>query len=218
MSLNRPQHDFQRARSGAQKNERRSDILRAARLHLADVGVDGFSLAPLAQQAGVSRASMYLYFANREEVLLELYVQETRAWLDDLTAVTQTDMGVDAYLRAVFTSATQRPLFMQLAPRVTSIMEREASIESLAEIKRLAATLVQVAGEITAGALGRPIEQGYQIALGLFALMLGITQALWNPRRDIAALSPDVRHLFEGEEPVEAFVRFGRWLVAGSVG
>lgn len=102
MAHDPPHHDFQRARSDAQKQERRRDILQAARQHLADTGV--------------SRATLYLYFANREEVLLALYIEETLAWLEELAVITEAGMAVDEYLRAVFVSATRRPLLTGIAP------------------------------------------------------------------------------------------------------
>lgn len=216
MAHDPPQHHFQRARSEAQKQERRRDILAAARLHLAQAGVDGFTMAPLAAAAGVSRASLYLYFATREEVLLALYLEETRAWLADLAELTGPDMAVEDYLRAVYTSAGRRPLFMELAPRVSGVIESKVSIESLTESKRVAATLVQVAGQRTAEALGRPVEQGVELAMGLFALLLGVTQGWRVPDVDVGLLPADVQPLLEGEEAVDAFVRFGRWLVDGS--
>jgi AcrR family transcriptional regulator len=211
-----PQHDFRRARSDAQKQERRRDILQAARLHLAEVGVDGFAMAPLGKAAGVSRAALYLYFANREEVLLALYLEETRAWLDELAQITTAAMAVDDYLRAVFSSATRRPLFMALAPRATSLLEGNVAVERLIESKRLSATLVDVAGRRTALALGRPLERSVQLALALFALMLGVNQTLREPTVDIARLPPDVQAQLAGEPPIDAFVRIGRWLVEGS--
>jgi AcrR family transcriptional regulator len=217
MTHERPGHEFQRARSDAQKEERRRDILEAARRHLIDVGVDGFAMAPLGAAAGVSRAALYLYFANREEVLLALYLEETRAWLDDLTAITGPDMPVEDYLRSVFRSAGRRPLFLELAPRVPGVIEASVSIESLSESKRLAATLVDVAGHRTALALGRSAEQGVELALGLFALLLGVTQGWRAPAVDVARLPPDVQALTGGESAEDAFLRLGGWLVRGSV-
>jgi AcrR family transcriptional regulator len=173
-------------------------------------------MAPLAAAAGLSRAALYLYFANREEVLFALYLEETRAWLEDHAARTGADMAVDDYLRAVFTTATRRPLFLALAPRVSDVIEPNVSIESLTESKRMAATLVDLAGRRTALALGRPVEQGVELAMGLFALLIGVTQTSRTPDVDVTRLPPDVRQLLEGEEPVEVFVRLGGWLVNGS--
>lgn len=211
-----PRHDFQRARSEAQKRERWHDILQAARAHLEEVGFEGFSMGPLAKAAGVARGTLYLYFSTREEVLLALYLEELRAWLDELEAITEPDMSTEGFLRAVFTSATRRTAFLALAPRVIGVLESFVSIESLTESKRLAAVLVDVAGQRTALALGRPMEQGAGLATALFALMIGVTQTMRHPEVDVAQLPQDVRLLVDGESPEEAFVRAGRWLVEGS--
>lgn len=178
--------------------------------------MDGFSMGPLAKDAGVARATLYLYFPTREEVLLALYLEELRAWLEELEEITEPHMTTEAFLRAVYTSATRRTAFMALAPRVSGVIESNVSIESLSESKRLAATLVEVAARRTAMALGRSPEQGAGLATALFVLMIGITQSMQTPDIDVALLPPDVRPMFEGESPEAAFLRIGRWIVEGS--
>jgi AcrR family transcriptional regulator len=216
MALDPPHHDFQRARSDAQQQERRRDILVAARQHLADAGVEGFSMARLGAAAGVSRAALDEYFANREEVLLAVYLEESQAWLDELVATTTPDMATEAFLRAVFTSATRRPPFMELAPRMSDVIESNVSTERLTESKRMAATLVDVAGRRAALALKRPVAQGAELSTGLFALMLGVAQAWRSPDVDVTLLPPDVQQMMEGEAAVDAFVRLGAWMVSGA--
>lgn len=217
MAVDPTHHDYRRARSDGQKQERRRDILRAARAHLDDVGFEGFSMGPLAKASGVARGTLYLYFATREEVLLALYLEDMRAWLGDLAGITRPDMSPEDFLRAVFTSATGRPVLMEIAPRVTGVLESNVSPESVAESKHLAAELVDVAGRRTALALGRPVHEGAALATALFVLMIGITDAL--PTSDIdAAQLPDAQPRLDGEEPLEAFVRIGRWMVEGSRG
>ncbi len=209
-------HDFQRARSDAHKQERRHDILHAARAHLEEVGFESFSMGPLAKAAGVARGTLYLYFRTREEVLLAVYLEELRAWLEELEQITEPKMSTSGFLRAVFTSATRRTSLMELAPRVHGVLEGNVSIESFTQSKRLAAVLVDVAGQRTALALGRPVEQGADLATALFTLMIGVTQTMRHPDVDIAQLPRDVQLLVNGESPEEAFLRIGRWLVEGS--
>jgi AcrR family transcriptional regulator len=57
----RQRHDFRRARSEPEKERRRRDILAAARAQLAQVGVESFSMVPLAKETGVARGTLYLY-------------------------------------------------------------------------------------------------------------------------------------------------------------
>lgn len=216
MARKAPQREFKRARSPSQKEERRSDIVAAARTQLTEVGVADFSMLPLAKAAGVARATLYLYFKTREELLLTLYLEQLEDWLEEVERVTKPGMPVDDFLRAIFDSATRREIFLMLAAQITGVIESNVSVESLAESKRHAAMLVEVAGRRTSLALGRPAEQGPAIATGLFALLLGVTQAFRTPDIDVATLPSDIRPLFEGEAPVDAFLRLGRWLVEGS--
>lgn len=216
MARKAPPREFKRARSPSQKEERRSDILAAARTQLAEVGVADFSMVPLAKGAGVARATLYLYFKTREELLLTLYLEQMEDWLEEVERVTKPDMPVDDFLRAIFDSAIRRDTFLMLAAQVTGVIESNVSMESLAESKRHAAMLVEVAGRRTSLALGRPAEQGPAIATGLFALLLGVSQAFRVPDIDVATLPPEMRPLLEGEAPVDAFLRLGRWLVEGS--
>ncbi len=217
MAVDPTHHGYRRARSDAQKQQRRSDILQAARAHLCDVGFEGFSMGPLAKASGVVRGTLYLYFPTREEVLLALYLEDMRAWLEELAGITEPGMPTEGFLRAVFTSATRRAVLMEIAPHVTGVLEGNVSPESFAESKHLAAELVDVAGRRTALALGRPVHEGAALATALFVLMIGITQALPTPEID-AARRPDPQPLLGGEEPLEAFVRMGRWMVEGSQG
>lgn len=99
---------------------------------------------------------------------------------------------------------------------MSGLIESQVSIESLAASKRQGARLVLTAGERTALALGRTVEQGVELATGLFALLLGVSQAYRAPAVDLARLPPDVQRLMDGEEAVDVFVRVGRWLVEGS--
>ena len=57
-----------RARSDEQKLFRRQQIMTAATELFHDVGYDGFSMALLADRAGVVKGTLYLYFKTREEV------------------------------------------------------------------------------------------------------------------------------------------------------
>jgi AcrR family transcriptional regulator len=212
-----PPRPFRRARSDERKRERHRDILAAARDHLADVGIDGFSMGALAASVGVARGTLYLYFLTREEVLLALYLEETSAWVDEFGQLIEPEMDADEFLQVVYTSATRRDILIELAPRVTGVIENNVSIERLIESKRHAARITDVAGQLTGLALGRTVDQGTTIARALFALLLGVTGSMRTPHiGDVAALPPDVQQLLGAEHDQEAFVRIGRWLIEGS--
>jgi len=57
------------------KEQRRQDILQAARLLLESEGYQGLNIRQVATQASVSPGLVYAYFANKEELFATLYVE-----------------------------------------------------------------------------------------------------------------------------------------------
>ncbi len=68
---------------------RRRAILSAARSLLAEVATDQVSLTALALRSGISKANVYRYFESREEVLLQVWVEEVR----ELTRRLEADLA-----------------------------------------------------------------------------------------------------------------------------
>src|SRR5499433_1299187 len=79
-----PRRKFQRARRPEEKEVRRQQILAAARKLVAEVGVGELSLNELARRSRVSKPNVYRYFESREDVLLQLWVDEVRELGDGL--------------------------------------------------------------------------------------------------------------------------------------
>ena len=80
-----------------------SDIIQAAREHLLEFGLEGFSTATIAQKAGVSVGSMYQYFDNKEQLLdavANTLVDEIIAELDNIVG-TQLGNGFREFSKAL---------------------------------------------------------------------------------------------------------------------
>lgn len=107
------------APSGRQRlrgEDRRAALVHATALLLTEEGIDSVTMETVAVRAEVSRPLVYKHFANRDELLAEVYRQEA-AKLDDtiVTAVVQAK-GFDAKIRALIRSmleavATHGPIF-----------------------------------------------------------------------------------------------------------
>ena len=65
-----PKH---RAVTDVQKQARRADILRVAAQRFAVTPYDSLSMADTADQAGVAKGTLYLYFKSKEEMFLAIY-------------------------------------------------------------------------------------------------------------------------------------------------
>src|SRR5580700_1443302 len=58
----------------ARSSKKRGAIVRAAAQEIAEVGL-GAPTAKIARRAGVAAGTLFLYFANKEELLNELYIE-----------------------------------------------------------------------------------------------------------------------------------------------
>src|SRR5689334_22984946 len=67
--------------------QRRADILDAARACIAGPGYLALNMRDLAAAAGVSPATLYSYFANKEELFATLYAEAIRGHTDTLRSV-----------------------------------------------------------------------------------------------------------------------------------
>jgi len=65
--------------------EKRDAVLDAAKRVLARDGVDGFSVARIAREAGVAKATFFYYFADKRALIAALAVQHFEAEVDNVT-------------------------------------------------------------------------------------------------------------------------------------
>lgn len=72
--------------------ERREQILTAARRCFAEFGYEGATVARLEEATGLSRGAIFNYFTSKEDLFIELAVEDTRRL---------SDLWVSAGLRAV---------------------------------------------------------------------------------------------------------------------
>ena len=66
---------------------RRRDILAAARALLAETGYAALGMRALAQRAGVSAGTLYLYFRTKEEIFLTIYGERIEQMRNEALAV-----------------------------------------------------------------------------------------------------------------------------------
>ncbi|WP_043624155.1 TetR/AcrR family transcriptional regulator [Nonomuraea candida] len=77
---------FLRARRPEHKQQRREAILDAARELARASGVRNVSLGAVAEAVGLAKSNIVRYFGTREEIYLQLMVDEWRQWADDVSA------------------------------------------------------------------------------------------------------------------------------------
>ncbi len=106
------------------KDERRQEILDAAAAVIIRLGYDKATMSEIAEEAGASRRTIYLYFKGKEELFEALlyreYMQYSRAWLEHIEADPRGGT-VGGYYRALFHTINSRPL-------IAAIMRRDRRV------------------------------------------------------------------------------------------
>lgn len=131
--------NWKRARKPEQIEARRKSILTAAAELLDAEGVDGTGLSAIARQAGLSKANLYRYFESREAVLLEILKGEIREWSSELEDGLRELVGrrdLEEIAELMGKTAVKRPRFCRLFAALASVLEKNLSVEAIADFQR----------------------------------------------------------------------------------
>jgi AcrR family transcriptional regulator len=134
---------FERARRPEEKEVRRRQILTAARKLLAERGVGEISLNELARRSGISKPNLYRYFESREDVLLQLWVEEVSELGERLeqsfASLARGDIA--GVIAAVVSAFATQPMLCELTSIVSPVLERNLSVDAIVRAKTNLATL-----------------------------------------------------------------------------
>ena len=159
-----------RARSDSAKEERRSQLLTVARELYLEHGM-AFSMLEVAQAAGLAKGTSYLYFASKEELLLELLRQELEAWFSELQTI--LEQPKNTALQIAHSISSRETLVGLLAVQV-SHLEQNLSFEAALKFKTF--LLEQSMAVIPKLEQVFPNSNGLEILQALNALVIGLAQ------------------------------------------
>jgi len=208
-----------RARSGAEKAERRMALLAAAFELLEERSGEMASVAEVARRAGVAKGTFYLYFPSREAVYLALLEEQVHAWLDSWAAeatepAARYRPGLSALATSFARTGFRRPLLFPLAARSAAVLE--PGVETAAahrfrlglsrHLETIGARLAGVLPGLTPAQAGDLLERSYALLLGLWQLLapLGGSRSPLDAD-DLAALRADLAR--QAEEATAALWR-----------
>ena len=181
---------FLRARRPEQKQQRREEILAAAReLALAD-GVRSVSLAGIAALAGIDKSALLRYFETREQIFLELTARAWRDWLGALRAGLGDAAPGDAGLVAdvLARSFAERPLLCDLIAHSPLNLERNVSAGSVRSYKLTSLGVIEKAAELIHGVLADRTVTECREVVSAVASLAGATWQIANPPPALAEL------------------------------
>jgi AcrR family transcriptional regulator len=129
-----------KARNAEDKAERRAELLKAAATLFETVPYAKITMAEVAERAGLSKGTIYLYFESKEEVFLALLEDLLFAWHDALDRRLDTARGElsadDLLLIVSAVSFGQGPMLSRLIAIVSGVLEHNVSFDAAARYKR----------------------------------------------------------------------------------
>ena len=130
--------DWQRARQPEQIEQRRQAIIEAAAVLFESQDFEEVSLNAIARQAGMAKSNLYRYFETREEIFLQLYLEDAGTWVDRIEDRLRRLKGCGRPAKvaaALVDSMTENPRLMRLLSRTATVLERNLSAEIMADFK-----------------------------------------------------------------------------------
>lgn len=144
-------------------DERQQQILSAAAAVIIRLGYDKTTMGDIADEAGVSRGTVYLYFGGKEELFEALlyreWMQYAQAWLDLIESDPHGGTLGGIY-RATFRTISNRPLVASMMRRdrriIGNYLRKRDNLFAWVQSSPLGADLIQALQ--AAGAVRRDID------------------------------------------------------------
>ncbi|MFV8752637.1 TetR family transcriptional regulator [Nannocystaceae bacterium ST9] len=176
---------WQRARRPEQKEVRRETILEAAGELFDELGLDQVSLSEIARRAEVSKANIYRYFENREEIFLHLLLAEQIEWVDEVErrlAPLAESGDIETLAAQLSESLTARPRLAALLASAQSVLERTVSVDAIVRFKRpMLDRAVRLANSIHAALPGLSIAKVQRFISLMHFVLIGIWPSAHPP-------------------------------------
>ena len=170
----------QRAIQQADKQERREAILDAAERLLLTEPDRVASVAEVADEAGLAKGTVYLYFPSKEELLLALHERNIDSFFRAVITLLESDVtvGIDEVLDLTHQHMVQPALFLPLAARCFGLMSHSVPIDAATAFKLRMAERLQRAGagierqfpQLAPGAGVALFRRSYALILGLWQM------------------------------------------------
>lgn len=91
-------------RKERERDQRRRDILSSARTAFLKHGIATTTMERIAQEAELAKGTLYLYFRNREELLMGLLADDLRTLTESINVVAESPLSPPAKLEQAFTT------------------------------------------------------------------------------------------------------------------
>ncbi|GAA4978713.1 AcrR family transcriptional regulator [Nonomuraea thailandensis] len=171
---------FLRARRPEHKQQRREAILAAARELARTSGVRNVSLGAVAEAVGLAKSNIVRYFGTREEIYLELLVDEWRQWAEAVSGRLGTVRSAVEAVTVLAETINDRPLFCDLLSHASTSLEHNVSASAARAFKHAVHDRIAEMGAEVARATDLTEREGGELAAAASGLA-GMLYPASNP-------------------------------------
>jgi AcrR family transcriptional regulator len=210
--------DFQRARTDKEKAARRTKILDAAEALLQESGNERFAISTVASQVGVSKSTVFLYFINKEDLLLSLYARSFQAILNQFAPSLKPGMTGREFCERFMECALSQPTMLVLRAQLASTLERNVPLERVVEAKQEVLNIGMPAAEKIETIFGLSQGDGLRMFMAMVNVIAGAAPADAQPYIDPDAVPEDVANLMRAASTRVAFMSAAEYVFRGATG
>lgn len=169
---------FSRARAPEQREQRRQELLSAARRLLDSGGLEAVGLNAIAREAGIAKSNCYRYFESREQILLTLLTEDEAAWVASLELELAPLAGtndIEHVAAIIATTLAAEPRLCLLTSVVAGVLEQNVSEETARAFKQeVRALALRIANALFTAIPRLPTERIMAIQRYVHALIAGM--------------------------------------------
>jgi len=128
-----------RATATGEKTARRQRMLTAAAELLKRWSYTDITMVRIADQTGVAKGTLYLYFRTKESLFLQLYEERLGAWYAELESLTAQGAGTvkpAAAARVIASTLSARQILIHLHGLLYSTLSRNIDLETTLIFRR----------------------------------------------------------------------------------
>jgi TetR/AcrR family transcriptional regulator len=175
-----------RAISENEKKKRKEKILKTAWNLFKKADGQLPTMSVIAQQAGLSKGTLYLYFKTKEEIFLQLYLHKLQEWhesVGDKLNKSSGNISETEFAEIITDYVIKNPLLLKMGSLVRGVLEENTDEKIIVETKMQISQLLERCGRLTCQKFsGVTLSQAVQIHMRIYALIFGLWQITSSPK------------------------------------
>lgn len=195
-----------RARTSDDKEYRKSIILDTARHLFLSNSQSLPSVSEIVKECKLSKGSIYNYFNTKEEIFLEILIEEYRKWFYELSEVPISRLN---YKDDLFKGVLQNQLLLELSCISQTIIEKNIKKEKLIDFKNFLGSHLEILSQKLSFILPYRDKEICEKLVLSFSILTGLYQSA-QISNQIHYLKDDVKYSFlfpAFEETVEEVLK-----------